>query len=90
MFSAIPKISNSLDLLGIDDGEPLNPTAYRLTTLDGSQYVISTTKGVLKVTDRNGNSTTYSPNRIAQSNGSAIDLVRDATGRITAGKGPVG
>ncbi|HEY4248180.1 MAG TPA: LamG-like jellyroll fold domain-containing protein [Lacunisphaera sp.] len=78
------------DLLGIDDGEPLDPKAYRLTTLDGTQYVISTTKGVLKVTDRTGAWTTYSPTRIEQSNGTVIELVRDDSGRITSVKDPSG
>jgi RHS repeat-associated protein len=78
------------DLLGIDDGEPLDPKAYRLTTLDGTQYVISTTKGVLKVTDRTGAWTTYSPTRIEQSNGTVIEIGRDAAGRITSVKDPSG
>ncbi len=76
----------STNLIGFEDGAPLDPHAFRLTTLDGTQYVISTTKGVLQVTDRRGVSTTYGPNRIEQSTGAAIDLVRDSAGRITAVK----
>jgi len=74
------------DLINLDDGGPLDPKAYCLTTIDGTQYIVSSTKGVLRVTDRHGNSTSYSPNRIEQSNGAAIDLVRDGKGRITAVK----
>jgi RHS repeat-associated protein len=60
-----------------------NPSAYKLTTRDGTVYRYDQTFGLIDITDRNGNLLTFSDNGIVSSTGAEIDFVRDAQGRIT-------
>ncbi|MEO8344112.1 MAG: RHS repeat-associated core domain-containing protein [Betaproteobacteria bacterium] len=59
-----------------------DPKLFLYTTLEGSKLEIHTTAGVRKITDRNGNSTTFSPSGILHSTGAGIAFTRDAQGRI--------
>ena len=61
---------------------PYNPDRFRYTDENGTQVVISKSGGVESVTDRNGNTLTFSANGITHSTGKSIDFVRDDLGRI--------
>ncbi|HQR05264.1 MAG TPA: putative Ig domain-containing protein [Gemmatales bacterium] len=65
-------------------GDGINPTHYRLTTPDGMMYDYDQFKGLQKITDKNGNTVTYTPDAITHSGGRVIKLNRDAQGRITS------
>ena len=62
---------------------PFNPDRYTLTTQDGTRYEYDQYAGLQRITDRNGNTVSFTPTAIIHSSGAAIDLVRDARGRIT-------
>ncbi len=57
-----------LDLMGEDVGV-YNPVEFKLTTSDGMVLIISKTEGLKSITDRNGNTVTFSPTGIAHSAG---------------------
>jgi RHS repeat-associated protein len=67
-----------------------SPQLYRYTMVDGTQFEISPTAGVKKITDRNGNVVTFGPGGILHSNGTGIVFTRDANGRIVAITDPTG
>ena len=73
---------------------PADPTfggVYVLTTKEGTVYEIDGKTGdLLKVSDTNGNSLSYSDDAIASSTGQKITFERDAQGRITSVKDPMG
>lgn len=60
----------------------INPDQYTLTTKDGTQYRYDQFKGLEKITDRTGNTVTYSETGIRHSSGTSIDFVRDNRNRI--------
>ncbi|UKP00954.1 colicin E3/pyocin S6 family cytotoxin [Nostoc sp. UHCC 0870] len=73
-------------------GFTYNPSQYRLITKEGITYRYDQYKGLLDVTDRNGNKLTYTDAGIFSSTGQSVNFNRDAQGRITeiidpAGKG---
>ncbi|MDR0380502.1 MAG: S-layer homology domain-containing protein [Oscillospiraceae bacterium] len=70
--------------------QPYRPTAYRLTTEDGTVYIISATGGVERITDPLGNVITIDRNGIRHSDGNSIAFARDAHNRITKITGPAG
>ena len=59
-----------------------SPKLYRYTTSEGTQYEISPTEGVKKLTDRYGNAVSFGPGGILHSNGTGIVFGRDFKGRI--------
>uniref|UniRef100_UPI0016857BDF RHS repeat protein n=1 Tax=Oscillatoria sp. FACHB-1407 TaxID=2692847 RepID=UPI0016857BDF len=72
---------------------PANPeygSVYILTTKDGTQYEIDARSGdLLKVTDLNGNSLTYTDAGVFSSTGQSITFERDAQGRIVSVQDPM-
>jgi choice-of-anchor C domain-containing protein len=60
----------------------INPDQYTLTTKEGTQYRYDQFNGLEKITDRTGNTVTYSETGIRHSSGSSIDFVRDNRNRI--------
>src|SRR5262249_52888324 len=80
-----------------DAGIPYNPAdslfggTYFLTTKDGTQYQIDAFSGKLQaVTDRNGNTLTFTDAGISSSAGPAITFARDPQGRIVSVADPMG
>ncbi|MET0623972.1 MAG: DUF6531 domain-containing protein, partial [Pyrinomonadaceae bacterium] len=73
-----------------DDFVPYNPTQFRLTTEDGSVYVIDQSGGVRSLTDSNGNTLTVTPNGVVHSSGKSLTFVRDGQNRITQIVDPAG
>ncbi|EKU96916.1 RHS repeat-associated core domain protein [Leptolyngbya sp. PCC 7375] len=79
-------------------GLPYNPASelfgsgnYTLTTKDGIKYTIDGDTGDLeKVTDRNGNTLTYTEGGVFSSTGKQVTFERDPQGRITAVIDPEG
>jgi len=76
---------------------PYNPSdtglggQYTLTSKDGLRYQISAEDGdLLRVTDRNNNSLTFTDSSITSSTGQKITFERDVQGRITAVIDPEG
>ncbi|MGA1841276.1 MAG: PKD domain-containing protein [bacterium] len=67
-----------------------NPDRYKLTTIDGTVYIIDQNNGLLKVTDNNGNSLDFTSNGIIHSTGKGVMFTRDAKGRITKITDPMG
>ena len=64
-------------------GLPYNPSEYRLTTKDGTAYKYDQFDGLIDITDRNGNTLTYSDSGIVSSTGESVEFRRDSQGRIT-------
>ncbi|AFY56856.1 RHS repeat-associated core domain protein [Rivularia sp. PCC 7116] len=64
-------------------GFSYNPSEYRLTTKDGTAYKYDQFDGLIDITDRNGNTLTYSDSGIVSSTGESVEFRRDAEGRIT-------
>ncbi len=77
-------------LLVPGDFDIFNPDLYRLTTKDGTTFLISVTDGLRKITDRNGNSLIFNSDGISHSSGLAIGVVRDGQGRIVEITDPMG
>jgi RHS repeat-associated protein len=83
--------------VGTNDGTPYNPaddvygSVYFLTTKDGTVYQINALSGQLdNVTDRNGNTLTFTDAGITSSAGPAIAFGRDPQGRIVSVTDPPG
>ncbi|MCP4387830.1 MAG: RHS repeat protein, partial [Gammaproteobacteria bacterium] len=64
------------------DGNPYNPTRYRLTLEDGTVYIISKDKGIESITDPYGHDISYSDTQIAHSSGDVLTIERDTGARI--------
>lgn len=64
-------------------GRYINPNTYTLTTKDGLRYKYHQSSGLQTITDRNGNTVTFSDDQIEHSAGDSIQLIRDHRGRIT-------
>ena len=65
-----------------------NPTRFRLTSEDGTVYIISVDGGVESITDTLGSTITINRNGISHSDGKSIAFVRDSRNRITKITGP--
>jgi RHS repeat-associated protein len=72
------------------DVELYNPDHYRLTTQDGTVYIINQSSGVESITDPNGNTVTFTKDGIIHSAGKNITFKRDDQGRITEITDPKG
>jgi RHS repeat-associated protein len=76
-------------------GQKYNPAdlggVYKLTTKDGTEYLIDANTGDLRtVTDPNGNTLTYTDSDITSSTGKKVTFTRDTAGRITTVTDPNG
>ena len=60
----------------------INPAKYTLTTKDGIKYRYDQSSGLEKITDRNGQTVTFTKSGIKHSSGTEIQFVRDHRGRI--------
>jgi RHS repeat-associated protein len=78
------------NLYGSADDTPYNPREFALTAKDGTRYLLSTTQGLISVTDPNGNTTIVGSSGIRSSAGPSIAFTRDSLGRITAITDPAG
>jgi len=72
------------------DGNPWNPTEFKLTTDDGFVYFLDQNFGIRSIKDPYGNTLTYSTSGIIHSAGLSVAFTRDATGRITQITDPKG
>ncbi|MEM6398797.1 MAG: Ig-like domain-containing protein [Cyanobacteria bacterium P01_D01_bin.116] len=76
---------------GYNPADSLFGGTYILTTKEGIEYEIDGVSGdLLKVTDTNGNTLTYTDEAVTSSTGQKITFERDAEGRITSVKDPEG
>ena len=64
--------------------EPVDPSAYVLTTPEGLRYELDQGFGIRRVVDLDGNSLTYSDSGVEHSSGIGIQFERDPLGRIGA------
>ncbi len=67
-----------------------NPTRWKLTTENGTVFIIDDTTGLVSLTDANGNSVSFSANGETSSTGASITIARDSLGRITSITDPIG
>jgi len=70
--------------------QTLDPVLFRLTTEDGTEYVVHQKTGVQSIRDLNGNTVTFTANGIVHSAGKSVAFVRDGAGRITKMVDPAG
>lgn len=77
------------DLVDFSTAETVNPQAFKLTSLDGTQYFLDRSFGIKSIKDQYGNTLTFSANGIAHSDGKSLTFTRDVPvapatrGRIT-------
>lgn len=67
-----------------------NPDRYHLTMRDGTVYEYDQSAGLQRIFDDDGNTLTFSRSGITHSDGTAISIQRDSSGRITAIEDPDG
>lgn len=107
-FVPRPGTTSSLDILDggnwlfqgntvydADTGSAFDSFRYRLTTLEGYQYILTSSNGartfqVAQIIDPNGQSLTFTQNAVTSSVGMAIQFQRDSQGRITQISDPAG
>ena len=78
------------DLFDMGMTETFNPTQYKLTTLDGIEYILNKDFGIQQIKDRNGNTLQFTRSGISHSGGWALAFTRDAQGKISKISGPGG
>lgn len=76
------------DLFDMGATETFNPSQYKLTLLDGTEYILNKDFGVQQIKDRRGNQLQFTRNGISHSGGWALNFTRDAAGKITRITGP--
>ncbi len=69
---------------------PFNPDTWQLTRADGSKYLINCKNGILAYMDANGNQINFDKDGIKNTDGDAIVINRDSSGRITSIESPTG
>ena len=79
-----------INLQGSTPGQPFNPRLFKLTTLEGAEFIIDEFNGLQSITDLNGNSLTVNNNGLVHSSGKNITFTRDGQGRITQVTDPSG
>lgn len=79
-----------VDLISVETVEVYDPRLFRLTTADGTSYIIDEKDGLKSVRDLNNNTLTVSPQGIIHSSGRSITFTRDAQNRITRITDPSG
>ncbi len=65
-----------------DSGALYDPKEFEFTTLDGRKFQFNAAGKVVKMTDRVGNSLTFSSDGVIHSSGKSVKFIRDAAGRI--------
>jgi RHS repeat-associated protein len=83
-------VPGATELYSYSDLRSYDPTLFKLTTADGSSYVIDQRLGVRSMTDANGNTLTVNGSGIVHSAGKSVTFTRDAQGRITKITDPAG
>ncbi len=79
------------DGLYYEDGfTPYDPSRFRLTTQQGTEFVIDEHDGLLEMRDRNDNTLTVHADGVSHSSGRDILFTRDPSGRIATATGPDG
>lgn len=71
-------------------GGIFDPTTFKLTSSNGVSYVIDRQQGLRSMSDRSGNSLTFTDDGVTSSVGPSITYTRDAVGRITEIESPAG
>lgn len=79
-----------VDLISAETVDVYNPTRFRMTTADGTSYIIDEKAGLQSVRDLNNNTLTISPQGIIHSSGRSITFTRDSQNRITRITDPSG
>lgn len=69
---------------GFGYGPIYDPQQFILESSDGTEYLLDKEQGLLRATDRYGNTVTYTETGIVSSLGPALTFARDAEGRITS------
>jgi YD repeat-containing protein len=72
-----------VNVIGLD-GNPYDPTQFRMTLASGYSYVIDQKLGVTSVSDPNGNTLNINASGITSSTGVNVVFQRDSQGRITS------
>ncbi|MFY9222375.1 MAG: RHS repeat-associated core domain-containing protein [Blastocatellia bacterium] len=72
-----------INLQGSTPGQPFNPRLFKLTTLEGAEFIIDEFNGLISIKDLNDNTLTVNNNGLVHSSGKSITFVRDSQGRIT-------
>ena len=67
-----------------------DPSTFQLTDTNGTTYVIDRAQGLRTMTDRSGNSLTFTVDGVTSSFGKDITYTRDGSGRITRIVSPEG
>jgi RHS repeat-associated protein len=83
-------VPGQAELFNYGDLRIYDPTLFRLTTADGTSYVVDQKLGVRSMTDANGNQLTVNASGIVHSSGKSVTFTRDAQGRITRITDPSG
>lgn len=76
----------------VDDGtlEPFEPDRFLYRQRDGTEFIVTRSKGVESVKDSSGNRITLGKGGITHTSGAAVTFTRDAQDRITAITDPQG
>ena len=85
-----PLHSAPMQLFASSTFQIYDPSRYQYTSVDGRVFVIDQAKGLISLTDLNGNKLTVSNNGIVHSSGRGIVFTRDAAGRISGITDPNG
>jgi RHS repeat-associated protein len=83
-------IAQGGQIYDMDNFGPWNPTDFKLTTEDGTQYYLKEGVGITQIKDPYGNTMTYGASGILHSNGQSVAFQRDSQGRITRVTDPSG
>ena len=73
-----------VQLIDRSTNQVYDPTRWKLTTKDGTVYILDDTKGIESVTDTNGNTLTYTADGIQSSDSRKVTIERDLLDRVTA------
>ncbi|HWS87495.1 MAG TPA: RHS repeat-associated core domain-containing protein [Pyrinomonadaceae bacterium] len=85
-------VPGPVDLVDINDpsGYYLNPTRFRLTTEDGTSFVLDQKAGIESVSTPAGETLQITRDGITHSSGAGVTFVRDPQGRIAEVRDPEG
>lgn len=85
-------VPGPVDIVDINDasGYYLNPSRFRLTTDEGTSFVLDQKSGVESVSLPTGQSLTITAGGVTHSLGESVEFVRDEQGRIKEMKDPAG
>jgi YD repeat-containing protein len=75
-------IPGTVDLFTYD-GTFYNPSLFEFTTSEGDRYLVDEREGLKRLTDRNGNTLTVTPDGLIHSSGASVLFQRNDQGLIT-------